>query len=324
MTNTRTGRERFWGAHTALVTPFRTRAGREAGVDYGALRALVDWQIGQGIDGLVPCGTTGESPTLSPREHGLVIEAAVEQANGRVPVIAGTGSNCTREAITMTMHAHHAGADASLLVNPYYNKPTQEGLYRHFSSIAESVPDMPIIAYNIRGRTAVNIETPTLDRIARQNGNVIGVKEASGDIHQMRAVLQTLPSDFVVLSGDDGKTYALMAIGGRGVISVASNFIPAEIAQMVQHGLEGNMDQVRAAHERYSGLFGAEAGIFIETNPIPVKAAMAMMHQSNQGFPDIREVYRLPMCELSSHRDGVPHREILRGTMESLGFLRTG
>ena len=208
----------FEGVFTAIVTPFT----QEGEVDIEALKKLIDFNINSGISGIVPCGTTGESPCLDHEEHDRVIQLTVDHVNGRVPVIAGTGSNCTKEAVRLTRHAEQAGADACLLVNPYYNKPTQEGLYRHFKAIADSVT-FPCILYNIKGRTGVNLETATLMRLARDCKNIVGVKEASGDINQMKDVIARRPNGFCVLSGDDNMTLKLIMAGGDGVISVASN-----------------------------------------------------------------------------------------------------
>jgi len=287
----------FKGAITAIVTPFK----EDESLDLDALKRLVEFQIRNKIDGLVPCGTTGESPTLNYEEHDEVIETVIAAVNGRVPVIAGTGSNCTREAIEMTIKAADAGADASLQVCPYYNKPTQEGLFRHFSAIAKSV-DIPIIIYNIKGRTGINMETPTLARLAREHSNIVAVKEASGDINQMQDVLNTLPKEFDVLSGDDNMTFPLMKLGGKGVISVASNIIPNEIHKLAEYALKGDFKKAEELHNKLMPLF---KGIFIETNPTPIKAALAM-----KGM--IKESYRLPMCEMQPENK-IKLKEILQG-----------
>ncbi len=291
----------FKGAITAIVTPFR----QNGDLDKESLVKLVEFQIKNKIDGIVPCGTTGESPTLDYDEHQKVIEIVIDAANGKVPIIAGTGSNSAREAIEMTKQAADAGADASLQVCPYYNKPTQEGLYRHFSAIAKAV-DIPIIIYNIQGRTCVNMETSTLLRLAKEHSNIIGVKEASGNIAQMMDVLNELPKNFDVLSGDDNMTLSLMALGGKGVISVASNIVPKEIHELTQHALNGNFEKARNIHNRLLPLF---KGIFIETNPIPVKAALAM-----KGM--VKESYRLPMCEMNAD-----NREKLRMILKGLKII---
>jgi len=291
----------FRGAITAIVTPFTEKGA----LDEQALRGLVEFQVKNKIDGIVPCGTTGESPTLDYDEHGKVIEIVLNASNGKVPVIAGTGSNSTREAIEMTRHAADAGADASLQVCPYYNKPTQEGLYRHFSAIAKAV-DIPLIIYNIQGRTCVNMETSTLLRLAKEHSSIIGVKEASGNIAQMMDVLNELPKNFDVLSGDDNMTLPLMALGGKGVISVASNIVPQEIHDLTQYALNGNFEKARQMHCRLLPLF---KGIFIETNPIPIKAALAM-----KGL--IKESYRLPMYGMNTE-----NREKLRKILKDLKII---
>jgi len=272
-------RRQFQGSLVAMVTPFR-----DGRVDEAKVRELVDFHVAHGTDGLVPCGTTGESPTLSHDEHKRVVEIVIEQAAGRIPVVAGTGSNSTAEAIDLTVHAARAGATGALLVSPYYNKPTQEGLYRHFRTIAEAAPELPQIVYNIQSRTAVNVETDTLARLA-QIPNIVGVKEASGSLDQMTAVVLACGPDFTVLSGDDNLTLPLMAVGGRGVISVASNEIPGEMAQMVEAAERNDFAGARAIHTRILPLMQAN---FVESNPGPVKAAMAAM-----GL--LEEVYRLPM-----------------------------
>jgi len=274
----------FEGVFTALITPF-TKDGK---LDEQALRKLVDFQIDQGIDGLVPVGTTGESPTLSPEETEQVIRIVVEQTGGRVPVIAGTGSNCTDKAIHMTEKAKQIGATASLQVAPYYNKPTGEGFFRHFTAIADAV-DLPMVVYNIPGRTGKNIENPVMLKLA-QYKNIVAVKEASGNISQMMDLIAKKPKDFAVLSGDDNLTYPLMALGGKGVISVASNAVPDRMKDLTHSALKGDWDRARKLHYELLPLFKA---IFLETNPIPIKATMAM-----KGF--VEEVYRLPMCPMSA------------------------
>ena len=291
----------FKGAFTAIVTPFK----EDGRLDEKALKALVEFQIKNKIDGIVPCGTTGESPTLDYEEHHKVIKIVVDASNGKVPVIAGTGSNSTKEAVEMTRKAADAGADASLQVCPYYNKPTQEGLYRHFSEIAKSV-DIPIIIYNIQSRTAVNLETATLARLAKEHSNIVGVKEASGNMPQMMEVISSLPKNFSVLSGDDILTLPLMSCGGHGVISVASNIIPNEIHNLTECALNGDFKKAEELHYKYLPLF---KGIFIETNPIPIKAALAM-----KGM--IKENYRLPMCEMKAE-----NKEKLRKILKDLKII---
>lgn len=270
------------GTITALVTPFDA----QGALDEQALRDLVDFQIAEGISALVPCGTTGESPTLNYHEHDRVIEIVIQQVKGRVPVIAGTGSNSTEEAIALTRHAREAGADYSLQVAPYYNKPTQRGFYEHFMAIADAV-DMPLVVYNIPGRTGKNIETDTLMRLA-EHENIVGVKEASGDFSQIMDVLMRRPKNFCVLSGDDNLTLPLMALGGEGVISVASNIIPKTLGDMVNLALRGSWEEARRQHFQLLPLFKA---LFLETNPIPIKTALAM-----KGM--IKEVFRLPLCAM--------------------------
>jgi 4-hydroxy-tetrahydrodipicolinate synthase len=292
---------RLQGSIVALVTPFRSGL-----VDEAKLRELVEFHVAQGTDGIVPCGTTGESPTLSHEEHRRVVELVVEQARGRVAVIAGTGSNSTQEAIDLTRHAKSVGADAALVVNPYYNKPTQEGLYRHFRAIAETV-DIPIFVYNIASRTAVNVETETLARLARDCGNIVGVKEASGSLDQMTQVILACGPNFIVLSGDDNLTLPLMAVGGRGVISVIANLVPKDVAEMTHAALEGDWKRARELHLK---LFPLCRAAFIETNPIPIKEAMAMLGM-------IEPELRLPMCRMSD-----ANRERLRGVLRQQSLVK--
>ncbi|MEK7444579.1 MAG: 4-hydroxy-tetrahydrodipicolinate synthase, partial [candidate division NC10 bacterium] len=257
-------------------------------------------------DGIVPCGTTGESPTLSHAEHKRVVEIVVDAARGRIPVIAGTGSNSTAEAIDLTSHAKTAGARAALVVNPYYNRPTQEGLYRHFRAVAEAV-DIPILVYNIQSRTAVNVETDTLQRLAKDCPNIVGVKEASGSLDQMTQVILACGPDFSVVSGDDNLTLPLMSVGGRGVISVIANIVPRETAEMTHAALAGDWKLARELHLR---LFPLCRAVFIETNPIPVKEAMAMMGM-------IEPEFRLPLCRM-----GDANRERLRAILTQHGLLK--
>ncbi|MGH9737728.1 MAG: 4-hydroxy-tetrahydrodipicolinate synthase [Candidatus Acidiferrales bacterium] len=269
----------FTGCGTALVTPFR----RDFSLDEEALRRLVRRQIEAGINFLVPCGTTGESPTLTAAEQKRVVGITLEEARGRVPVVAGAGGNDTKHVIEMAREFEAMGAKGILSVSPYYNKPTQEGLYQHFRAIAAAV-NVPVILYNIPGRTGVNIEPSTIKRLSEID-NIVAVKEASGNIGQMAVILDIVPDRFSVLSGDDGITLPLMAIGGRGLISVASNEIPAELTRMVQLALANDFAAAREVHQRYFKLMEAN---FVETNPGPVKAAMALM-----GL--IEPVFRLPM-----------------------------
>jgi 4-hydroxy-tetrahydrodipicolinate synthase len=287
------------GAIVAIVTPFRNGK-----VDEEALRRLIDEQIMAGTDGIAPCGTTGESTTLSHEEHDRVIEITVEAVKKRVPVIAGTGSNSTAEALRLTKHAWEAGADAALIVCPYYNRPTQEGLYLHYRAIAEEVP-IPIIIYNIQGRTGVNMSTETLARLA-EIPNIVGVKEASGSLKQMSDVVRLCGPDFSVLSGDDIFTLGLLAIGGKGVISVISNVVPGDMAGMVDAFAVGDLAKARSLHHRMSPLIDA---LFIETNPIPVKAALAMMGK-------IAYELRLPLCRM-----GEKNEAMLKKIMQQYGLI---
>jgi 4-hydroxy-tetrahydrodipicolinate synthase len=291
----------FQGSIVALVTPFK-----DGLVDEAKLRELVEFHVANGTDGIVPCGTTGESPTLTHDEHRRVIEIVVEAARKRLAVIAGTGSNSTREAVELTQHARRVGADGALVVNPYYNKPTQEGLYRHFRAIAEAV-DFPILVYNIQGRTAVNVETDTLARLARDCRNIVGVKEASGSLDQMTQVILACGPEFTVLSGDDNLTLPLMSVGGRGVISVIANIVPKETADMTHAALDGDWKRARELHLR---LFPLARAAFIETNPIPIKEAMAMA-----GL--IEPEFRLPMCRMSD-----ANRERLRAVLRPYGLVK--
>ncbi len=271
----------FKGAITALITPFND----DGTIDFDSFNTLVEDQITNGISGLLPVGTTGESPTLSHEENLKVVEQAIRISNGRVPVIAGTGSNSTKEAIEMTKIAKQMGADASLQVVPYYNKPTQEGIYRHFIAIADSC-DIPIIVYNIKGRSGVNVETETLLRLA-QHKNIVGVKEASGDLAQMMDVIANKPEGFCVLVGDDNIIFPFMALGGDGVISVISNILPGETQKLIDLTNEGKLEEARKLHYKLLPLC---KGMFLETSPIPVKSAMSLLGRC-------KEVYRLPLCE---------------------------
>jgi 4-hydroxy-tetrahydrodipicolinate synthase len=284
-----------------MVTPFRNGK-----VDEAKLRELVEFHAAHGTDGLIPCGTTGESPTLNHDEHHRVVEIVIEAARGRIRVIAGTGSNSTAEAIEMTKHAERAGAAGALVVNPYYNKPTQEGLYRHFRAIAESVA-IPVLLYNIQSRTAINVETDTLARLARDVKNIVGVKEASGSLDQMSQVIAACGPDFSVLSGDDNITLPLLAIGGSGVVSVIANIVPRETADLVHAALEGDWKRARDLHYR---LFPLARAAFLETNPIPIKEAMAMAGMLEPEF-------RLPMCRMSD-----ANREKLRAILKPYGLIK--
>jgi len=274
----------FHGSIVAIVTPFK-----KGKVDNEKLQELVQFQIDNGTNGIVPCGTTGESPTLSMAEHEKVVEICIEAAQGRIPVIAGTGSNSTAEAINLTKHAAKAGADAALVVTPYYNKPTQEGLYRHFKAVAHAV-DIPIILYNIPGRSARNIEIPTMARLAHDCPNIIGVKEAAGSVAQMQLIKQLCPKDFILISGDDGLTLPLLAIGGVGVISVAANIVPQDVADLVT---TFNDADVFGAQKIYFKLLPLIKALFLETNPIPVKTAMGLLGMC-------QDELRLPLCPMSA------------------------
>jgi len=287
------------GAYTALVTPFN----RDESIDVGALEELVEFQIREGISGLVPMGTTGESPTLSHEEHNRVIELVITQVAGRVPVIAGTGSNSTAEAIRMTKRAKENGASASLQVAPYYNKPSDEGFYRHFMTIADSV-DLPLVVYNIPGRTGKNIDNSTMLKLA-QHANIIGVKEASGNIPQIMELVAKAPHDFAVISGDDNLTLPIMALGGKGTISVASNIIPAQMEELVQAALSENTARARELHYRLLPLFKELS----DTNPIPIKCALHL-----KGM--IEEIYRLPLCPMEEQK-----RSILAATLKELEII---
>ena len=270
----------FTGCGTALVTPFR----RDLSLDEDTLRRLVRRQIDAGINFLVPCGTTGESPTLTRAEHLRVVEITLEEARGKAPVLAGAGGYNTYEVIELARELEQMGVDGILSVTPYYNKPTQEGLYQHYKAIASAIR-LPIVVYSVQGRTGVNVEPATLARLA-QIENIVGVKEASGNIGQMANVIQEVPSTFAVLSGDDAITIPLMALGGRGIISVVSNQIPREMTQLAQACLRGDYEAARAIQRRFLPLMNVN---FVESNPIPVKAGMAHM-----GL--LEPVWRLPMC----------------------------
>jgi 4-hydroxy-tetrahydrodipicolinate synthase len=289
----------FRGVFTALVTPF-TPTGA---VDISAFKRLVEYQIAEGVDGLVPCGTTGESSTLSHEEHDRVIDLTVKFAAGQVPVIAGTGSNATSEAIQLSQHAEQAGVDAVLLVNPYYVRPTQKGLYLHFKAIAESV-SIPCIPYNIKSRTGVNLENKTLLRLMDEHENIIGVKEASGSLDQVKGLINLRHKEFSVLSGDDNMTVDLIEAGGNGVVSVAANLIPRQMKEMVHSALDGNFKKARELEKRLMPFFEA---CFVETNPIPIKTAMAM-----KGW--CQETFRLPLCSLEKEE----HYDLIRKSLAGL------
>lgn len=287
----------FEGVSTALVTPFQS----DFSIDEARLREHVERQIAAGVQGLVPVGTTGESPTVTHEENIRIIAITADQAAGRVPVIAGTGSNSTDEAVDMTRRAKDVGASASLQVSPYYNKPSQEGLYRHFSRVADE-GGLPVIVYNIPGRTGKNIETETLVRLAAHD-MIVGVKEASGSIPQVMDVIRACPDDFDVLAGDDNLALPIMLLGGDGIVSVASNIIPGEMRRLVDLIQADNITEAQHLHYHLLPLFKA---MFIDTNPIPVKYVLSYL-----GFID--EVYRLPMCELSDD-----HKRMVEGVLDQL------
>ena len=289
----------FSGSLVAIVTPFKNGA-----FDETAYRELIEFQIANGTHGIVPCGTTGESATLSHEEHERVVAFTVEVVNRRVPVIAGTGSNATDEAIAFTAHAKRAGADGALLITPYYNKPTQEGLYQHYAAVAQAV-DLPLILYNIPGRTSVNMTPATIARIAKL-GNVVGIKEGSGSLGQVSDIIHQCDDDFTVLSGDDSLTLPMMALGAKGVITVTANVAPKDMAALVTAALAGNFAEARASHFKLASLFSA---LFYETNPIPVKEALAMMNK-------IEPEFRLPLTPLSSD-----NRKRLRQVMKDTGLI---
>ena len=287
----------FKGTYTALVTPFNANGS----VDYGKLRELVEEQVAGGVDGLVPVGTSGESPTLSMEEHSRVIEFVTETAARRVQIIAGTGANSTAEALRLTREALEMGVDASLQVCPYYNKPNQEGLYRHFCTVADL--GLPIVLYNVPGRTGRDIALDTVVRLAK-HPNVAAVKEASGSVARVSATVDAC--DLTVLSGDDALAFPMIAVGAKGVISVASNVAPALVSKMINAALAGDMAGAAALHKRLYHLF---RDLFIDTNPIPVKCALALMGR-------IEEIYRLPLCETSD-----ACRAQIRATLAELGLV---
>lgn len=272
----------FTGSITALVTPFR-----DGLIDEEALKRLIEFQIANGTNGIVPCGTTGESATLTYEEHDRVIETTVEAAAKRVPVIAGTGSNSTAETIALTKHAEKVGADAALLITPYYNKPTQQGLYEHYRKVAEAV-SIPLILYNVPGRTSVNMLPETVARLSEIK-NIVGIKEATGDLKQVSDVIEFSRDGFIVLSGDDFTTLPLLSIGGHGVISVTSNVAPKEMSAMVNGYLAGRRKEAVEAHYALAPLHRL---MFVETNPVPVKTALALMGM-------IEEEFRLPLVRIS-------------------------
>jgi 4-hydroxy-tetrahydrodipicolinate synthase len=291
----------FKGSIVAIVTPFK-----KGKVDEKKLRELIDFQIAHGTAGIVPCGTTGESATLDVQEHEDVIRITIEQVSKRVPVIAGTGSNSTQEAIILTKDAEAKGADASLQVSPYYNRPTQKGLYEHFKAIAQSVK-IPIILYNIAGRTGVNIEPDTIAKLARDCKNIVAVKEASGSLDQMSRIKQLCPEEFDLISGDDSLTLPVLSIGGTGIISVVANIVPRDVADLVSAFAKGDFRKAQALHYKLLPLIKA---VFLETNPIPVKTAMGLLGMCEPGL-------RLPMCEMSAD-----NLEKLKKALKDYGLLK--
>lgn len=290
----------FAGTHTALVTPFRSGQ-----VDYDGLRRLIEAQISGGVDGIVPVGTTGESPTLSHDEHREVIKAAVEIAAGRVKVVGGTGSNSTDEAIGLTLDAEKAGADGALVVAPYYNKPSSEGLYRHFRAIAESTK-LPIILYSIPGRCGIEIGVPVVASLAKDCPNIVAIKEAGGTVERVSQLRQALPDKFEIISGDDSLTVPFISVGAVGVISVASNVAPGPVSELVRAAREGQMTRAEQMHRRLYPLF---KNLFVESNPSPAKYALSLTMGLS---PELR----LPLVEMSED-----NRQLVRATLADLGLL---
>ncbi|MEY2906672.1 MAG: 4-hydroxy-tetrahydrodipicolinate synthase [Verrucomicrobiota bacterium] len=290
----------FAGAHTALVTPFRNGS-----LDEAALTALIEAQVAAGISGIIPVGTTGESPTLSHEEHRRVIEIAVKAASKRILVIAGTGSNATSEAVELTIEAEKLGADAALVVAPYYNKPSAEGLYRHFKQVAGAVT-IPIVLYSIPGRCGIEIPVTVVARLATDCPNIVAIKEAGGSVERVNQLRAALPDSFQILSGDDSLTLPFMATGAVGVISVASNIIPTEVETLVRSFLNGEVAKAQEIHAQYYPLF---RDLFIEPNPVPIKAALAFKGVCTEDV-------RLPLCEMTS-----PNRDILMKTLNNTGVI---
>jgi 4-hydroxy-tetrahydrodipicolinate synthase len=289
----------FEGSIVAIVTPFNNGK-----VDEKALEGLIEWHISEGTNAIVPCGTTGESSTLDYDEHYRVIEIAIKTVNKRVPVIAGTGANSTDETIMMTRKAREMGADGALLVTPYYNKPSQEGLYRHYIECAKAV-DIPLVLYNVPGRTGVNMLPQTVARLMEKE-NIVAIKEATGDMKQVSEIIRLCGERLTVLSGDDFTTLTLMALGGKGAISVTANIAPKLVSDMCRMWKKGNLDEARKIHFKLEPLNGA---MFIETNPVPVKTGLSMMDK-------IQEEFRLPLCTMSS-----ANREKLKNILINQGVL---
>jgi 4-hydroxy-tetrahydrodipicolinate synthase len=290
----------FEGSFVALVTPFKD----DESLDEAKLKELIELQIDGGTHGIVPCGTTGESPSLTEEEHDRVIELTVETVNGRVPIIAGTGSNSTMRTLRATEHAKAAGADAALIVTPYYNKPNQQGLYAHYMKIAESV-DIPIVIYNVPGRCGTDILSETVAQLA-EHPNIVGLKEATGELKRASEVVSMCPDDFVVLSGDDINTLPILSVGGKGVISVVANVDPADIAETCNAFKAGNIELARKLHYKTMQL---AVDLFIETNPIPAKTALMLMGKLNGKL-------RLPLAPLTP-----ANQETLRQTLEDAGLI---
>ena len=290
----------FAGTYTALVTPFRNGA-----FDREAFRALIEAQISGGVEGIVPVGTTGESPTLTHEEHTEVIQTAIEAVRGRCQVVAGTGSNSTAEAISLTREAERLGADAALLVAPYYNKPSQEGVYRHYRTIAEAV-GIPLILYSIPGRCGIEIGVETVARLANDCPNIVGIKEAGGSVERVSQLRQVVPESFEIISGDDSLTLPFLSAGGVGVISVASNLLPREVSALVRAWRDGRVQEAAEAHRRYYRLF---KDLFVEPNPVPIKYALSL-----KGV--MKAEVRLPLCEMTD-----ANKERLRATLAALKIL---
>ncbi|MBD3245888.1 MAG: 4-hydroxy-tetrahydrodipicolinate synthase [Candidatus Omnitrophica bacterium] len=289
------------GSIVALVTPFR----EDGEIDESTLRSLLNWHADQGTDGILVCGTTGESATLSHQEHKHLIDIAVQEIDGRIPVIAGCGSNATREALDLTRYAHQAGADAALVITPYYNKPTQEGLYRHFKTIADDV-GIPILLYNVPSRTGVNMTPETVIRLYRDCKNIVGLKEAGGSLDQMTALMKGVDKEFLLYSGTDELILPVLSVGGAGVVSVVANILPRQTHRLVQSFLQGNREEAATAQ---FALYDLIKTLFIETNPIPVKTALGLMGR-------LKPVLRLPLCPM-----GESHLEKLTQALTQYGIL---
>jgi len=289
----------FSGAITAIVTPFR-----DGNIDEKAFRDLINYQIKGGVSGIVPCGTTGESATLSHKEHERVVDICVDEAGGRVPVIAGTGSNSTAEAVRLTRHAKEAGADAALLITPYYNKPTQKGLYEHYAAVAAAC-DIPQILYNVPGRTGVNMSEKTVTSLAKID-NIVGIKEASGDLVKCSYIVRDTGEDFCLLSGEDALNLPILSVGGNGAISVTANILPDKVSAMIAAWLAGDIAAAQRIHYELLEMNGV---MFVETNPIPVKTALSMMGR-------IEEEFKLPLCKMADE-----NREKLSGVLKRYGCI---